>query len=515
MCHWNSIPHKLRNNRILYVIFILSICFSYSCIQAFVPPFVFAGFSSSSSYVSENDLKICHQGSRRDNATGKSKSRANSGNGNKNGGGMKSKSKKLGGKNDTSPRASSAHKQKAEKRTSNKVTLPSNRNNAPPWQVGVSKEKTMSNNGSGKKSKKGIKMSLLSDADRSLLTWKPFVPERDLGGVAFVGSYLDSRLPPRIGVPEVAFLGRSNVGKSSLLNCLTAMAGKGTKDSDSANDQARVGKTPGATASVNLYALLEKRRNTSLERNRGNSGNNVVPPKPILGFTDLPGFGYAKLSKENKQSVEETAERYLGQRKELALGVLLVDARRMPSDDDRAVLAALYDLNVPLCIVATKVDKLSKVEVESSLEAIGKGLGLPPGQPLSISSMTGEGINVIWKIIMESCEAHIQELNENMEEFGSFSRPDDFNTIKLDEKGEFIDDDDVQYDMGFDWIHSDGRSVMYEDPNSDMNISEFRDDYDDEMDSEDEDSMIDQPNNSMDMKTLNERVRKMQRRGLL
>ena len=104
-----------------------------------------------------------------------------------------------------------------------------------------------------------------------------------------------------------------------------------------------MGKTPGATASVNLYSLNA----SAAKKNR-----------PLLAFADLPGFGYAKLSKEVKESVEMAAERYLGKRKELALGILLVDVRRVPSDDDRAVLTALYDMGVPILVVATKIDKI-------------------------------------------------------------------------------------------------------------------------------------------------------------
>jgi hypothetical protein len=146
---------------------------------------------------------------------------------------------------------------------------------------------------------------LLSTTDRSMIGWKRFNPLSAPTELSMVGAYLDSRLPPSLGVPEVAFLGRSNVGKSSLLNKLVSKAG---------GDIARVGKTPGATASVNLYALLGPKRKG------GNSSLGPPGAKPILGFADLPGFGYAKLSKESKESVEEAAERYLGKRRELALG---------------------------------------------------------------------------------------------------------------------------------------------------------------------------------------------------
>ena len=397
-----------------------------------------------------------------------------------------------------------------------KVTLPSSKSNAPPWQVAVSSPKKAKEQ---KDKISTIQKSLLPDSDRNLISWKPFAPDKDIGGVAFVGSYLERRLPPNIGVPEVAFLGRSNVGKSSLLNRLTSMASKGM-DGDSANDQARVGKTPGATASVNLYALLEKRKKTK------DNSDEKNPPKPILGFADLPGFGYAKLSKDNKEAVEEAAERYLAKRQELALGVLLVDARREPSDDDRAVLAALYDLNVPLCIVATKVDKLKSREVEQAMQAIQKGLGLPPGQPLCISSVTrgDPGVIKVWKIIMESCETHVVEMRSNLERYGELRNPEqDFEdanpTIKLNDKGE-LDDDDVQYDQGYDWIQN--SDLYYDD---EINLIDNDDDYGEEGDGDayvsDESRlrMIENEeqqraeNYSMTMKALNERVRRMERRG--
>lgn len=169
-------------------------------------------------------------------------------------------------------------------------------------------------------------------------------------------------------IPLPFFL-RSNVGKSSLLNRLSSFS----RREEGFNDVARVGKTPGATASVNLYAFYDKKE------------------KPLLGFVDLPGFGYAKLSKGIKESVQQTAEKYLGKRTELVLGILLVDIRRVPSEDDRIVLAALFDMGVPIVVVATKTDKLSKNEVEYRLEDIRDGLGLPEGQPMRVSSRTGEG----------------------------------------------------------------------------------------------------------------------------
>jgi GTP-binding protein len=125
---------------------------------------------------------------------------------------------------------------------------------------------------------------------------------------------------------------------------------------------ARVGKTPGATASVNLYALHDSAKGGDAYRD-------------VLGLCDLPGFGYAKLSKQVQESVQLAAERYLSRRKHLALGVLLVDIRRTPSDDDRAVLAALYDLGIPLLVVATKLDKVTSKSAKRASRRYVPGLG--------------------------------------------------------------------------------------------------------------------------------------------
>lgn len=303
--------------------------------------------------------------------------------------------------------------------------------------------------------------TLLSTIDKSLVSWKRFHPDTALGGISLVGSYLGTRLPPSLGVPEVAFLGRSNVGKSSLLNKLctsTSMTHVASSSSMSSSDSiqlARVGKTPGATASVNLYSLLARDK-----RAGGSAGN----PKPLLGFVDLPGFGFAKLSKEVKESVEIAAERYLNKRskKELALCILLIDIRRIPSEEDRAVLAALYDLGAPLLVVATKVDKLSSNELSTSLEAVRTGLGLPEGQPFYVSSTTGVGIRELWQIILDACEDRVSEirdtlqngealLQENSESIG-VGDENMYDTIPLDAEGNFIHEVEYEMETGYDWI---------------------------------------------------------------
>jgi GTP-binding protein len=400
------------------------------------------------------------------------------------------------------------------------VVLPGVKTRSPPWQV-LSAKDAKQNVETEKIRRKlareeGIHQipmttkeqtkskALMSDANRMLLKWKRFNPTTAPCGMSFIGSYLDKRLPPRLGVPEVAFLGRSNVGKSSLLNRLSSSA----KSSKFANDEARVGKTPGATASVNLYAML------------GSAKKNAEMSKPILGLADLPGFGYAKLSKEVQEAVQLAAERYLGKREELALGILLVDARREPSEDDRAVLAALYDMGVPLIVVATKVDKLQKTEVEPSLEIIRRGLGLPHGQPLCVSSVTGEGTKELWKIVLEACEVRVEELRDKLERAGADkdeTEEKQYETIPLEDEENpllFEDGEDVVYDQGFDWVHD--SAVMYDGESNDLGDEFVEADEDDRWETDDDNSFDDMEYDDKEafkLKNLKKRVRGMERRG--
>jgi GTP-binding protein len=268
----------------------------------------------------------------------------------------------------------------------------------------------------------------LDSNKKRLLNWKRFQPTKVPAGIRYIGSYLGKdETVPTTGVPEIAFLGRSNVGKSSLLNQLSKHVfssvvsakqnGSDAPNKSGQNTLARVGKTPGATSSVNLYTLVD------------------VKSRPLLSWVDLPGFGYAQLSKERQALVQDAAERYLSNRvDELALGILLVDIRRTPSVDDQAVLAALYDLQVPILVVATKVDKivgtlpataqlqapsstakksgaLYPEKVQERLEEIREGFGLSSDQPLlCISSTTGYGTRDLWRIILDACETKTREL---------------------------------------------------------------------------------------------------------
>jgi GTP-binding protein len=162
---------------------------------------------------------------------------------------------------------------------------------------------------------------------------------------------------PDSALPEVAFAGRSNVGKSSLLNSLVRR-----------KSFARVSRTPGRTREINFFRV----------------NNGFV-------FVDLPGYGYARVSKEKKAAWRPLIESYLRRTTQLRGIVLLLDIRREPSDDDRAMLDFLAEVGVPTIVALTKTDKLSKAGALESAAKISRALSLEPDQVISFSSVTGEG----------------------------------------------------------------------------------------------------------------------------
>ena len=158
-------------------------------------------------------------------------------------------------------------------------------------------------------------------------------------------------------LPEIAFAGRSNVGKSSLLNRLVRRKAF-----------ARVSRTPGRTREINFFKV---------------NGQFIL--------TDLPGYGYAKISKERKADWRPLIEGYLRKTSVLAGVVQLLDIRRDPSDDDRAMMDFLSEVEVPTIMVLTKSDKISRGAVVERTEAIMRSLTLDPEQTIPFSSSTGEG----------------------------------------------------------------------------------------------------------------------------
>ena len=147
---------------------------------------------------------------------------------------------------------------------------------------------------------------------------------------------------PDDSLPEIALVGRSNVGKSSLINCLA-----------NRKNIARTSSTPGKTATINFYEIAGKYR-----------------------IVDLPGYGYAKVSKQEKEKWGDMIEGYLSERKSLVQVIQLVDARHKPTADDKMMFDWIKSYNYEPLVVATKIDKLKKSQIEGNLTAIYEDLEL-------------------------------------------------------------------------------------------------------------------------------------------
>ena len=189
--------------------------------------------------------------------------------------------------------------------------------------------------------------------------------------VEFVGSYRDSL--PTTELPEVAFAGRSNVGKSSALNSLLHR-----------KSIARVSRTPGRTQMVNLFRI-------------------GTAEAPQAMFVDLPGYGYAKVPDEIRASWKPMIERYLTDRPTLKLVVVLIDVRRDPMEMDGALIYALIETRIPSLVIATKADKLGKQQLHRQLAKLREDFRLPAGQPVAFSSVTGAGREAVWDVIEAAC----------------------------------------------------------------------------------------------------------------
>jgi GTP-binding protein len=173
-----------------------------------------------------------------------------------------------------------------------------------------------------------------------------------LGGMAAAGGWR-----PESDLPEIAFAGRSNVGKSSLLNRLVGR-----------RSLARVSRTPGRTREINFFRVND-----------------------LFVLADLPGYGYARVSKERKAQWRPLMETYLGKTPRLAGVVQLLDMRREPSEDDVAMLDFLAELEMPTIVVLTKSDKLSRKAAAKRAVAIARSLELDAEQTIPFSAVTGEG----------------------------------------------------------------------------------------------------------------------------
>jgi GTP-binding protein len=182
-----------------------------------------------------------------------------------------------------------------------------------------------------------------------------------LGGMASDGGWR-----PETGLPEVAFAGRSNVGKSSLINRLV-----------NRKKAARVSNTPGRTREINFFEV---------------NGQFIL--------ADLPGYGYARISKEQRAAWRPLVEGYLQGSPMLRGVVQLLDARHAPSDDDLQMLDFLADVGTPTIVVATKIDKLRNADRERRVMSLAGEAGVDMSQVIPFSAVTGEGRNDLAEAIV-------------------------------------------------------------------------------------------------------------------
>jgi len=179
------------------------------------------------------------------------------------------------------------------------------------------------------------------------------------------------------GAPEVAFLGRSNVGKSSLINSLLG------------SREAKVSSTPGRTRAINFFALHE-------------GAGEKMRVRPVLIFADLPGYGYAKISKSISAEWPKFIEPYLADRETLALCVCLVDTNIPPQENDTQLITYLKQTQRPFLVVGTKADKLSNNQLAKSLAALKQAHEVE--EILPVSAKTDAGTKVLWAKMMEVAE---------------------------------------------------------------------------------------------------------------
>jgi len=181
-----------------------------------------------------------------------------------------------------------------------------------------------------------------------------------IGGMASAGGWR-----PPTELPEIAFAGRSNVGKSSLLNRLVHR-----------KKFARVSNTPGRTREVNFFKVNES-----------------------FLLVDLPGYGYARISKERRAEWRPLIESYLKSTNQLRGVVQLLDSRHDPTPDDLQMLDYLGDIGVPTIIVLTKIDKLTAKERQRQRGHIAGAAGVDDDQTIAFSATTGEGRNELAEAI--------------------------------------------------------------------------------------------------------------------
>lgn len=171
---------------------------------------------------------------------------------------------------------------------------------------------------------------------------------------------------PQNTKPEIAFAGKSNVGKSSLINALM-----------NRKSYARISATPGKTQTINFYNINEE-----------------------MYLVDLPGYGYAKVSEEEKQKWGQLIEKYLHGSSQLKAVFLLIDIRHDPSANDKMMYDWVVAQGYQPIIIATKLDKIKRSQIDKHLKMLRTGLGLVPGtRIIPFSAMTKQGRDEIWELV--------------------------------------------------------------------------------------------------------------------
>lgn len=194
----------------------------------------------------------------------------------------------------------------------------------------------------------------------------------NLHNAEFVLSAASLSSCPKDHLPQIAFAGRSNVGKSSVINRLLQR-----------KNFARVGEAPGKTTHIN-YFLIDK----------------------AMYLVDLPGYGYAKVPKTEKERWAKLIESYFAAPDLITLGVLIVDARHKPTANDVIMANWFQQSGRPYVVVANKMDKLKKSEIESNLQTIRETLSLEEDVPLiRFSAEKGEGRDILLKHILQYVES--------------------------------------------------------------------------------------------------------------
>ena len=193
----------------------------------------------------------------------------------------------------------------------------------------------------------------------------------NLHNAEFLLSAADVRACPRDERKQIVFSGRSNVGKSSVINCLLQR-----------NNFARVGEKPGKTCQLNFFSIDGE-----------------------LYFVDIPGYGYAKVSEAERARWARLMEAYFRELRERIFGVMIVDARHKPTQDDRTMAQWYLETGCPFVVAANKLDKLKKSEIEPNLARIRETLALPETvEVIPFSAETGEGRESLLRAILHAAE---------------------------------------------------------------------------------------------------------------